>query len=404
MAESTVLAGRTVTGIGAALALLTIACGGDDARMRAEATVDTIGGVVVVRNEGAHWHESERWQVVEEFRVGGSEWGENPDEELSYSQNTTVTLGPNGQIFVLEFAADRVTVFDGEGEFVRSFGRRGEGPGEFSWPMAMTWDGADRLWVGAGQVGRYHVFDSAGVFQKSVARPVHAAASLQHPLVWEDAGSVVEEAAGEGVVLYLRTDTLGNLIDTAAVIRMLERPPALQYLLPPPTWKSFRLVDGHYVPRLRWSRAPDGTIWSAISGELRLVQTTPDGDTLRIIETSHRPAALDAADRAVIAEGLAEAGISRDDVELVRPLVGAIHVMDDGHILVEIIERVGETSSIFDIFDPEGFFMGTIDLGFSLPGRNVPSFVGDTIIAVTPGDLDLPVLVRATIRRPPSDR
>ncbi|MDE2793665.1 MAG: 6-bladed beta-propeller [Gemmatimonadota bacterium] len=386
--------------LGMVVTCVVAACGGDGANRDAMVEVDTIGGVVVVRNGTGLWSESEGWQVVEEFRVGGSQWGENPDEELSDSKNTTVTLGPNGQIFVLEFATDRVAVFSGEGEFVRSFGRRGEGPGEFSWPMAMTWDGADRLWVGAGQGGRYHVFDSTGVFQKSVARPVHAAASLQHPLFWENAGSVVEEAAGEGVVLYLRTDTLGHLIDTAAVIRRLERPPALQDLLPLPTWKSFRLVEGHYVPRLRWSRAPDGMIWSAASGELRLAQTTPNGDTLRIIETSHRSAEFDAADRAVIAEGLAEAGISRDDVELVRPLVGAIHVMDDGHILVGIIERVGEASSIFDVFDPEGFFLGTVDLGFSLPDRGVPSFVGDTIIAVTPGDLDLPYLVRATIKRP----
>ena len=400
MADSTVRSGRTLTGIAAGLAFLTAACGGDDARMRAVATVDTIGGVVVVRNEDAQWDESGRWQVVEEFRVGGSEWGENPDEELSDSRNTTVSLGPNGQIFVLEFAVDRVTVFDGEGGFVRNFGRRGEGPGEFSWPMAMAWDGADRLWVGAGQGGRYHVFDSTGVFQKSVARPVHAAASLQHPLFWEDAGSLVEEAAGEGVVLYLRTDTLGHLVDTAAIIRRLERPLALQDILPLPTWKSFRLVDGHYVPRLRWSRAPDGTIWSATSGELRLVQTARGGDTLRIVEASHRPTEFDAEDRATIAAGLAEAGISRGDIELVRPVVDAIHIMDDGHILVGIVEKVGEASSIFDVFDPDGIFLGTIDLGFRLHSRNIPAIVGDTIISVTPGDLGLPYLVRATIKRP----
>lgn len=403
--KSTVRSGRILTQSAVALAFLTAACGGDDASVRVAAQVDTIGGVVVVRNGTGLWRESEHWQVVEEFRVGGRAWGENPDEELSYSSATSVTLGPNGHIFVLEYSTDRVVVFSGDGEFVRSFGRRGEGPGEFTGPIAMGWDGADRLWVGAGQGGSYHLFDSTGVFLKSVKRPVHFLASLQHPLLWEDRGAVVEEAAGnEGEVVYLRTDTLGYLVDTAAVIHRIERPPALQDLYPPPSWEAFRFVAGHYVPRLRWSLAPDGTIWLATSGQLRLVKVTPEGDTIRIIETSHRPAELDAADRAVIAEGLAEAGISRDDVELVRPLVGVIHVMDDGHVLVEIIERVGETSSIFDVFDPEGFFLGTIDLGFRLPDHSVPAFVGDTVIAVTPGELDLPILVRATIRRPGGDR
>lgn len=149
MSEQNSQSGRTLTQLAAALAVLTVACGGEDASMGAVATVDTISGVVVVRNEGAQWAESERWQIVEEFRVGDAAWGQNPAEELSYSRNTSVTLGPNGQIFVLEFATDRVAVFSGEGEFVRSFGRRGEGPGEFSSPMAMAWDGADRLWVGS---------------------------------------------------------------------------------------------------------------------------------------------------------------------------------------------------------------------------------------------------------------
>ena len=92
--------------------------------------------------------------------------------------------------------------------------------------------------------------------------------------------------------------------------------------------------------------------------------------------------------------------MSRQDVELVRPLVNDIYVMDDGHMLVGIIEQVGEDPSIFDVFDPEGYFLGSVDLGFTIPYRNIPALVGDTIVAVTPGLLDVPFLVRATIVRP----
>ena len=161
-----------------------------------------------------------------------------------------------------------------------------------------------------------------------------------------------------------------------------------------------RFVRAHYQPDLRWSQAPDGTIWSAVTGQLRLIQTTLSGDTLRVVETSHRTAEFDRADRAVIAEGLAEAGISRGDVELVRPVVDGIHVMDDGHILVGIIEQVGEDPSTLDVFDPSGFFLGSVDLGFRISRHTLPALVGDTIVAVTPGAFDVPYLVRATIKRP----
>ena len=400
MVNSIKRSGQSQAHVAVAIAGLTVACGGD-ADQRVTAEVDTIGGVVVVRNGAGLWRESEQWKVVEDFRVGGSQWGENPDEELSYSKNTSVTLGPNGQIFVAASATSRVVVFSGDGEFVRSFGRAGEGPGEFRNPSAMAWDGSDRLWVAGGMSGRYHVFDSIGTYQKSVPRPVHYLARLQHPLVWDPAGTLVDEGAGDdGMLLYLRVDTLGHLVDTAAAIARLEGPPALRNVRTMPTWESLSLVRAHYVPRVRWSLAPDGTVWPAVSGQLRLVQTTRSGDTLRIVETSHRPSELDAEDRAVIAEGLAEAGISRGDIELVRPVFDAIHVMDDGHILVGIIERVGEDPGTFDVFDPEGYFLGSIDVGFRLRSHNIPAIVGDTIIAVTPGDLDLPYLVRATIKRP----
>lgn len=381
------------------VAYLMAACAGDDASMRVTAQVDTIGGVVVVRNEGAQWREPEGWQVVEEFRVGGSAWGENPDEELSYSRNSSVTLGPGGQIVVLEFSTGRVVMFNGEGEFAREFGRHGEGPGEFGNPTAVARDGAGRLWVRDFE-GRYHVFDANGTFQKTVRGPFRPLRRLQHPLLWEPGGTLVQEvAADEGAVLYLRVDTLGQVVDTAAMLPTPDLSRGFVNRRLPPGLESARRVGGLYVPRHVWALAPDGTIWSATSGQLRLIRTTGDGDTLRIVETSHRSAEFDASDRTLIAEGLREAGVRRDDVELVRPLVAAIHVMDDGHILVGIVEKVGEATSIFDVFDPVGFFLGTIDLGFVIPNRNLPALVGDTVIAVTPGDLDLPYLVRATIKR-----
>lgn len=395
--ESTIVTYRAV----AVLAWLPVACVGDpDPRLSAE--VDTVGGVVVVRNGPVGlWRESEQWQVVEEFRVG-SVWG-GTDEAVTTGRNNSVTLGPNGQIFVLEYRSARVSVFSEGGEFVRSFGGSGEGPGEFRGPHALAWDGTNRLWVADGLNGRYHVFDSTGTFQWSVPRPVRAVNRIQHPLVVEGVGTLIDEGAmvrGPSTVVFVRVDTMGHVVDTMAVLRKPELSGGFRNVILRPSQESLRFIANHYIPRLRWSLAPDGTIWSASTDRLRLVQTTSSGDTIRIVETSHRTSAFDRADREVIADGLAEGGISRQDVELVRPLVNELYVMDDGHILVGIIEEVGEDPSLVDVFSPDGHFLGSLDLGFGLPRRNVPALVGDTIIAVTPGILDVPFLVRVTIVRP----
>ncbi|MCY4398794.1 MAG: 6-bladed beta-propeller [Gemmatimonadetes bacterium] len=393
-----------MTPLGAALTLLMAGCGGDPGPgRRVMAEVDTVGGVVVVRN-GADglWRRSEEWRVVEEFRVGNVQG--NPDEELTTSRNNSVSLGPNGQIYVLDRSTDRIVVFSGDGEFVRSFGGSGEGPGELRSPMALAWDGTDRLWVADGLNGRYHVFDSTGSFQKSVPRPVRSVMRIQHPLQWEGTGTLVDETVGADSprpVLYLRVDSVGQIIDTVAVApKSPPLPTGFQAVFIRPSQESLQFVVNHYIPRLRWSLAPDGTIWSASTGRLRLVQTTPRGDTIRIVETSHRTPTFDRADRKAIADGLAEGGISGQDAGLVRPVVNEIYVTDGGHILVGIVEKVGDAPSLLDVFSPEGYFLGSVDLGFGIPRRNLPALVGDTIIAVTPGIFDVPYLVRATIKRP----
>ena len=387
----------------AVIAWLSAACAGDSAP-RVSAEVDTIDGVVVVRNGPAGlWRESEKWQVVQEFRVGRVSGA--TDEDLTTPRNNSVSLGPNGQIFVLEFSTDRIVVFSGEGEFVRSFGRPGEGPGDLDGPMGMAWDGTGRLWVAAGFNGRYHLFDSTGVFQRSMRRPVRLVNRIQHPLLWEETGTLIDEtvtSTGPSMVLFLRVDTLGQVVDTAS---LLAQPPRFRTGLPGISTMirgrdAFRYLARHYLASGRWSMAPDGTVWSAMNGRLRLVKTDSNGDTLRIVETSHRPESFDRRDREAISKGLAEAGLSRQDVELVRPLVSEIYLMDDGHILVGIFEQVGEDPSTFDVFNPEGFFLGTIDLGITIPRRNRPALVGDTLVVVSPGLLDVPFLVRLTIRRP----
>ena len=235
-------------------------------------------------------------------------------------------------------------------------------------------------------------------------RPVRSVNRIQHPLLWEEAGTLVDETltrTRSADILFLRVDTLGQVVDTAAV---LPRPPRYRSGRQPtmirPGQESFRFLARHYFANVRWSLASDGTVWSAATGQLRLFQTDSNGDTLRIVETSHRPESFDRRDEAAISEGLTEAGLSRQDVELVRPLVNGIYVMDDGHLLVGIIETVGDDPSTFDVFDPDGLFLGSIDLGFTIPYRNQPALVGDTLIVVTPGLLDVPFLVRATIRRP----
>jgi hypothetical protein len=138
----------------------------------------------------------------------------------------------------------------------------------------------------------------------------------------------------------------------------------------------------------------------ATSGELTLVQLDlATGDTLRIVHTAHRRPRLTEEDEQAIARGLAEVDMERAGMELVRPVVQSIEVLHDGFVLVQVVDEVGVEGETFDVFDPRGVFLGSVDAGFGMSELGIPALVGDTIVAVARGPLDAPWVVKATLRR-----
>ena len=354
--------------------------------------VDTVGGTLIVRNgpEGV-WAEGGAWTIREELRIGSVDGDPNT---FFGGPLMSVGLGPHGQIFVLDYQADRISVFDGVGGFVRHIGGPGQGPGELSAPSAMGWDGLDRLWVANAFNGRYDVFDSIGTPLKTVTRQIRIAARLQHELKFDAAGSsMVDEGSAFPAVHLLRVDTTGT-VDTLASLQRPDRPRVVR--LP----AGFDREVLRYLPSLVWALGPDNTVWLAESGELRLYQRTLQGDTIRIVETQHRMTAVDPGTERWAEREFSKVGLAPSDYTLVRPVVRRIYVLDDGHVLVQIVEEVGRDSPLLDVFDPEGRLLGTLRLGFAMNSRSMPALVGDTIVAVTLGEFDVPYVVRATILRP----
>ncbi len=68
---------------------------------------------------------------------------------------TSIALGPQGNVFVTDFYNHRVQKFTPDGTFLSSFGSRGSGPGEFSYPIAV--DVADDGTVFAADFGNNRV-------------------------------------------------------------------------------------------------------------------------------------------------------------------------------------------------------------------------------------------------------
>ncbi|HHH36581.1 MAG TPA: 6-bladed beta-propeller [Gammaproteobacteria bacterium] len=74
-----------------------------------------------------------------------------------------------GRIFVADSQAHDIKVFDGEGHLLETWGRRGEGPGEFNAPTYLCFSGG-RLYVTDTLNSRIQILDAQGRFLRSFGR------------------------------------------------------------------------------------------------------------------------------------------------------------------------------------------------------------------------------------------
>jgi hypothetical protein len=125
----------------------------------AQATKDGAKGLTVVKF-------SPEGQVLMTLGKKGTA-GQGQD---AFGAPTDVVVAPNGNIFVSDGHTgcncpnDRIVVFDKNGKYLREFGKKGAGPGDFEGPHALAFDSRGRLFVGDRTNNRVEVFDQNGKF------------------------------------------------------------------------------------------------------------------------------------------------------------------------------------------------------------------------------------------------
>ena len=89
-------------------------------------TTDTVGGIVHVTNTGT----APEWQLTPVVSIGPKSLSETGAPE-EFGRVNSAALGPDEAVFVADGFNDEVRVFGLGGVHRRTFGRNGDGPGEF---------------------------------------------------------------------------------------------------------------------------------------------------------------------------------------------------------------------------------------------------------------------------------
>ncbi|MEO8596675.1 MAG: peptidyl-alpha-hydroxyglycine alpha-amidating lyase family protein [Candidatus Solibacter sp.] len=106
---------------------------------------------------------------------GGGGGGRGPNAGAgvpgdNFNRPTDVAFDAAGNIYISDGMGNaRIAKFDKDGAYLKSWGTRGNGPGQFDMPMSLALDAKGNVYVADRGNKRIQVFDSEGTFQRQIA-------------------------------------------------------------------------------------------------------------------------------------------------------------------------------------------------------------------------------------------
>lgn len=367
-----------------------------------EGEIDTLpSGTVVVTNPATGlWDSTTAWRVAEELRIGTLE-GAGPD---LFGRVTALEFDAAGRIYVLEGQAQELRVFDRTGRHVRTIGRKGGGPGEFASPIGLAWGPAGDLWIPDPQNTRISVMDTAG----SLLRSHHMAGGWvmnPWPGGFDTHGQLynfVPAPSADGFqIRIVRYDTAMAALDTLTPPRWTGPENFFEFVSPDGSSRMRTSVP--FSPGLDWELTPDGDFWLVLTGPYELQRVSGTGDTTRRVTKpfDQVPVSEEDVDSALAGlEWFTRQGgkVDRSRIPATKPAVRRLLVADDGHLWIEPNTREPQDRGrVFDVFDPEGRYLGLLRLPFPLADYPTAVIRNGVLLGVTEDELEVPYVVRARI-------
>ena len=134
---------------------------------------DNIWATDVASNLAYKFDPDGRLQMVLGVKGHSGEWHPFGHLRLLHEPNEAV-VGPTGDIFVLQGHGkgdSRVLKFDKDGTFIKTWGGKGRGPGQFDLPHSLVFDAQGLLYIADRNNARIQVFDADGTYIRESKHP-----------------------------------------------------------------------------------------------------------------------------------------------------------------------------------------------------------------------------------------
>jgi len=345
--------------------IMVLSFGGQEAEWKGK--IEYGNGVKIIQNPGDPLYGEIKLELEEDLSIGNEE-----DENYLFYRARDIQVDMEGNIYVLDSGNHRLQVFDKNGKYLRTIGKRGQGPGEFNTPLCLQLDDeTGNIFVADYMSMTVIIFEKEG---KYIDKDIHHAEPLNDFYVDSD-GCIWGKFTLPGIDTYRFIKKLspgGKVEKTFAEI-----PYPIQRIEISRTSEGNRgtlsayMVKSGYEDDLFISKVDDHTFVYGHSKKYELIAGDKSGKTLFIIRKEESPTKITNSerDRVInrIKEGIMKQGHYVPDVSLKFPDYMAYFysmITDDKsriYVRKNPVSRESDTNHEYDVFNKEGLYLYRIN-------------------------------------------
>jgi len=313
----------------------------------------------------------------EELSIGEKEG----DEKYMFGANVAFNTDDEGNFYVSDWDNRAILKYDPSGKYIRTIGRKGQGPGEFQNLSVARFDHEGTLYVTDLSAQRISFFDKDGTYLRQTPLP-----DVFEDLYVGAKGGYVSSrtipAENEGGMGFKIIDGFFNdkfELATELNVRLsFYKPPSGRDATSRAKFTAGILSDMAFRPTPMHLVAADGTIYFGYPEDYAIDVYSPDGKKARTIRRAYEPIKVNDKDKDYFAVTRAKpfvtrtGGRSEAEVREIlqyieypenKPAYQGLAVMENGWLVVLVDFAAGDTS-LFDIFDEKGRYIGHFKADF----------------------------------------
>jgi hypothetical protein len=339
------------------------ACASRDSRSAA-AVIDTMpGGIVAVHNSApSAWRDSATWHFEEVTRIESRDSG----AEALVNPGYVAAMDGEGRAYVVDEPPVAIKVFDAAGQFVRTIGRDGEGPGEYRQPRIAIQHG--EIFVEDSRLRRISVFDTSGAFIRSFRAESNAGGS--DGFVLDDSSRIwlriYHPDPPDEAFTFVRYDTMGTVLDT---LRLRQWHDPVVWVVEQGGGRATYSIPGG--PWELVSVTPAGAMLRGWSGAYTLAVQPSQADTILLISRDWAPVKIPEDERVerfeqfsgrmskFLSPDIVKADFHLYDMPTEQPPMRDLDVDPAGRTWVHTASA-DTTASYYDVFGPSGIWQGSV--------------------------------------------